>query len=201
MKKVIKLLILALLFVCNISCKKNLTKVDYEFYVQDKNNGLRKKTMVGAWEYNFQYKPYDYILLCENIVSFEREKRLKELEGTAWFNISFMNKQSRESALRQGLNSKDEYDSRLNYFLNDAINSVQLHYGHTDTLKPIAYAFENNYNLSPQETIVVGFKLPDGEKVPSKDMQIVYEDKIFKNGIIKVIIDKKDLRKIPNLAF
>lgn len=200
MKKAIEITIVIILLISNVSCRKTLAKGEYVQYVKDKNNGLNKMVKVGPWDYCFQYKPHDYVILLEELTSLEKEKRGKELEGTAWFNISFHNRESTVSALRYELTSKDAYDKRLDYFLNHAIDDVKLIYGTSDTLLPIAYAFENNYNLTPQETIVVGFRLPIGEKAPTKDMQIVYDDRVYKSGIIKAKIAKESIENIPNIA-
>jgi len=201
MKGLINAHILLLAATVFCSCKQKLKAVPYIQYVQDEQNGLKKTVTIGIWQYSFQYKPADYIMLMEHKPSnanFDFEKRRKNLNRTAWFNISFKLENGTVSPLRYNLTSKEEYDQRLNYFLNGAVHDISLLYNHTDTLHPIGYLFENNYNLTPQETMVVGFDLP-GEAGTVRDMQLSYSDRIFRNGIIKVSYKKEDLNKVPNL--
>ena len=76
---------------------------------------------------------------------------------------------------------------------------MRLIYG-TDTLSPMSYEFENHFNLTPQETMMVGFCLPKSESAPEKDMQFSYNDQELKNGIIKVMFSKNIMKSIPNLV-
>lgn len=204
MTKAIKVLVILLCAIFVFSCKRGLNSVAYIQYIQDKENGLKKTVSVGEWEYLVQYKPHDYIILLENrgnVKSFDIKKRKADLKGTAWFNISFRVSDGRVSPMRYNLASREEYDTRLNYFLSRAQSNIRLIYNKRDTLFPVGYLFENNYNLAPQETIVVGFELPEKGDQTVKDMLLCYHDEIFKNGIIKVAYRGDDVQRIPNLIY
>ena len=127
-------------------------------------------------------------------------KRMEELKGTAWFNISFKRADNGTSPMRYNISSIEEYNQRLNYLLNEAKNDLKLVYD-TTILTPVSYVFENNYNLTPQETIIVGFYLPHGEERPNKKMQLSYDDRVFKNGIIKATYSQHSLQNIPGLTY
>lgn len=183
-------------------CRGKLKAPEYTRYVLDSRNGLKKVLTVDNWDYTFQYKPYDYISLVESgeMSDFEIKKRSQNMRGTAWFNISFKRTDGAVSPLRYQLAAKEEYDKRYNYFLNEAHNDLVLVYNRKDTLHPMSYTFENNFNLTPQETMVVGFELPAGVPYAEKEMQLSYIDQVFKNGIIKVTYTKKELSCIPDLV-
>jgi len=202
MKKGIKLYfgVLALI-IC--SCRHTLDASAYVKYIQDSKNGLKKIMQTDGWEYAIQYKPYDYILLFESKGKMKKDevaKRKEEMKGTVWFNISFKRIDGSISPMRYNLTSLEEYNVRLNYFLNEAQKEIVLVYG-KDTLRPNAYLFENNYNLTPQETIVVGFTLPRNEERPRSDMLLSYNDPLFKNGIIKMNYTQQAISSIPNLIY
>lgn len=197
MKKVISYALLGLLMLG--SCRRSLNVNDYIKYVHEEKNGLRKVVQIDGWEYSLQYKPYDYIFCMESgNNNTGREKRIKSLKGTAWFNISFRRIDGSITPLKYNISSLDEYDARLDYFLNRATKNIKLIYG-ADTLPPMSYLFENNYNLAPQETMVVGFDLPGTPAQPEKDMQLCYYDPVLKNGIIKALYKEEDLKRIPKL--
>lgn len=199
--KASKLFIVVAVFLSATSCNRHsLNQPDYVRYVQDDRNHLKKVVKVQDMEFDIQYKPYDYIMLLEsrNNPAYDKAKRLKQLEGTAWFNITFRKTNTEMSALKEGAASLDEYDQRLNYFLNYAAKDIRLVYG-GDTLKPASYLFENNYNVGPEETMVVGFIFPGKDPKPVKDMQISYYDRLFHNGIIKASFSAETIKDIPNL--
>jgi len=203
MKKAIKYgLFLCVLYTSSCS-QKNLGTNAYLKYVQDIDNGLKKVIRTGEWEYTMQYKPYDYIICqeCRNACTEDiRKERMKTLLGTAWFNISFKRANADVSPLKYQVSSPEEYNNRLDYFLNHTAKDIQLIYG-GDTLRPSSYLFETNYNLTPQETIVVGFLLPGEKGQTDNDMQLTYTDRVFKNGIIKATYSSETLHKIPKLIY
>lgn len=200
MKGRIKLMLIAILCFAQHSCNKTLTPAEYIHYVESETNGLKRTIAIGQWNFIFQYRPHEYIILFEqgrNLNAKKVQERLRELRGTIWFNIRIQRTDHSVSPLRYNLTSRQEYQDRLKYFLNYASNDISLKYG-KEKLPLAAYHFETNYNLTPQETFVVGFRMRE-EKLPSSDMQISIHDKIFKNGIIKATVMKKDIVNIPKV--
>jgi hypothetical protein len=188
MKKVINtLLALCLLTACNRAAKDTVD------YAKDEDNGLRKEINVGNMHYSIQYKPAAYILEQEHADPETVARRAAQLKGMVWFNITFSVKGYGQSPLRYQASGLDEYASRQDYFLNNAAQDLRLQYG-TDTLQIASYWFENNQNLTPHETMVVGFQLPAGDSIPVQDLKLSYYDRIFHNGIIKARIRKEDLQ-------
>lgn len=203
MLKVISSGILILAVLSSYSCRRNMKAPEYWAYINNKENGLKKIVKIDGWEFCLQYRPYDYVMLMENkgkLQGYNLEKRRAELYGTATFNISIKRLDNVITPLRYGITSIEEYNARLNYYLNEASKDIRLIYG-VDTLAPASYVFENNYNLTPQETIVVGFYLPEGEQYPQKDMRLSFVDRVFKNGIINAGYSGSILKNIPTLAY
>jgi hypothetical protein len=203
MRKVISYIVLLSVLIASPSCKKNMKAAEYAGYVGRKENGLRKVMLIDGFEFCMQYRPYDYIMLMESrgdFKGYDMEKRKADLNGTAWFSIAIKRVDNSISPMRYGISSIDEYDKRLNYFLNEAKKDIWLTYNN-ERLQPSSYLFENNYNLTPQETIMVGFILPAGTVFPERDMQLSYNDQAFKSGIIKATYSQGDLNNIPNLVY
>ena len=203
MKKGIDVILFCLVIIGSSSCRKKLDPVGFVRYVSNPESGLKRDIQIDGWQYSMQYRPYDFIFLLENsdkgiaglknIDEFE-----KRMAGTVWFSISFKRIDHSITPLKYGITNNDEYNSRLNYFLNLASKDIQLAYGR-DTLPPCSYLFENNYNLTPQETMIVGFCLPTKNEIPDRDMQLAFNDRELRNGIIKASFHKRDLENIPSL--
>ncbi len=203
MHRVIKYIPYTLLLVSNISCRHSMKAVDYAAYVNNEKNGLKKTVEVDGWSFCTQYRPYEYVMLMENkgnSQGYDFSKRLSQLRGTAWFTLSIKRIDNSTSPMRYGISSIEDYNRRLNYYLNEAVNDIKLVYD-KDTLHPESYLFENNYNLSPEETMVVGFYLPRGDDHPGKEMRFSLVDRIFKSGIINAEYSSRVLEKIPALVY
>jgi len=180
------------------SCQRTLDKLSYVKYIQSDKSGLFKKVPDSDVEYLIQCKPIEYVLINEHLESKEElETRRKELSGTIWFNVKIKSLKSEQSPLYLRSKSQSEYDYLNDYFLNKAVSQIELIYNGTLTLKPIAYQFENNYNLTPDVTMVVGFKLPNADLNSVEKLQVIYYDKVFNNTIIKASISKQALKDIP----
>lgn len=201
MKAVIRYIIF--LFFISVSCnqKKELKAADWISFVEKESNGYRKSITTGELTYTFQYKPASYTALKElNATDGDTKVVLKNraeaLKGTVWFNVYIKNKKGNINPLKSNISGLDEYNSRLNYFLMNAGNDFTMRYG-GEEMDKIGYSFENNYGLSPADAMVIGFRIPDS--IPVKEVVLEYEDKLYKNGILKINISDKILKNIPNL--
>jgi len=169
-----------------LSCKGKPDRGNILEYAVSPESGMRKEVEIDRHVYKFQYKPAAYMLKSEGLSGQELAEREKQLDSMVWFNISLSIKDFPSSPLRYGIKGIEEYNERLDYYLNRAAGDISLVYG-KDTLRAYSYWFENNQNLSPEETIVVGFKLKDA-KVPVKDLHLAFYDRVFQNGIVKTVI-------------
>ncbi len=197
MIKVFKILITVFFSIVFSSCnKQTLDKEDYTKYVESMENGLKRKLDINGWEYTIQYKPLNFILVQENLEL--NSARANQLKGTIWFTVKFRYANSNVPALKINITSLQEYNQRLHYYLEDARKDIKLEYGNS-TLFPVSYLFETNYGLTPEETMVLGFVLPNESFEISEDLILKIHDRIFKNGIIKTTIDLDNIKKIPQL--
>lgn len=85
-------------------------------------------------------------------VSVEHQKGIELV-----MSIVVVNKYDATSPLRKVCSSLEDYNTRYEYLLNDARNDIAIEWaGHV--YHPVYYAFENNYNTMPFETINIGFR-------------------------------------------
>lgn len=201
MKKVINAIfytgLALLLLFADLSCRghrggpEGLTQ-----FVENPEHGLRKTVTVGPCAFTFQYKPAAYMLSLEHHRHRAAEKgRLRQLDSMAWFNVFVQISGYSQSPLKYAAKDMDEYRARLNYYLNDAGHDFSLVCGR-DTLPVAAYWFEDNQGLTPTATMIVGFRLRNARTV-KHDLKIAYYDRVFRCGIIRTIIQVKDINALP----
>lgn len=186
MKKVISACILLLIV---SSCARRQDDVKY---AEDPDHGLIKEVRVGNMMYTVQYKSPAFVAAKEHLDSAATRERELQLKGMIWFNISFQVKDFGQSPLRYKISGLEEYNERQNYYLNQAPGDIYLLYGR-DSLFVDSYWFENNQNLAPFETMVVGFRLPSSDSIPRQDLKLSFYDRVYKNGIIRTVIRKEDI--------
>lgn len=160
------------------------------------NLGISKTIQVNEIRYSVEYRPTEAIIETERLSDKEQEKRLEELSEVYWFNIKISVDGFDQSPLRYGINNLDEFNQRLDYYLNYAMADIWITC-QKDTLMPISYLFENNQNLISHETIIVGF---DKTKIQGNVLQLAFNDRVLKSGIIKATFNIKDLNKTAELT-
>lgn len=178
-------------FSCN-GGTKSFDQEGLKAYARSEKSGWVKSMGVGGVNYSVSYRHPALIAVMEEEPQETKQRRDSLLKTTYWFNIDISVEGYEQSPLRYQLSSLDEYNSRLDYYLNSAANDVWLLDG-SDTIRPSSYWFENNHNLVGKETIVVGF---DNAGTKSKHIQLAFNDRLFRSGIIKANFLKEDLDKI-----
>ena len=194
------LLVLLIVSSCHLS---TLSPVAYVSYVENTKNGLRKEKVVDSWKYKVQYKPQAYIYLQEKkggkINKKDCSTRIEQLGNWCFFNIYIQHDSIHTSApIRLVSHNISEYNSALSYYLSQNKNNFMLYAG-KDTLYPGIYNYENNYNLSPEDVMVVGFELKGNSAKNKEKLILVYNDELLKTGFIRFVFEKADLEKEPRI--
>jgi len=193
MNKVNKLLLMVVVLFQLLSCKKEMHPGEYVKFIKDPNNGSCKKQQTGDWDYTFQYMTPAYLNLLDQKDTGQDSTR----KGYVSISIEFHKRNAAQSPLRQDLSSYEEYQGRVSYYMEDAARDISILYG-GQPLSVANYHFETNYNLTPTETMLFNFKLPEDD-VPQKDIEISFYDRVFRNGIVKALFKGKDLKDINQI--
>ncbi|MFA6152611.1 MAG: hypothetical protein WC716_14905 [Chitinophagaceae bacterium] len=187
-----------------VSCKGpgSLSPAAYISYLENAENEYCKKTVIGSNEYTIQLAPAEY-MVCKEIEPSDSSgrviaNRLKELEGHVFFMIKIGS--TEKSRMQQG--GKRISDEQVNvndkvaYYDQYAAKDINLIAG-GKLLSPSTYLFENNYDLSPYNTIVVGFETGP---VPA-DLKITFNDRYTGIPAIRASFSKEQIIGLPKLSF
>lgn len=164
----------------------------------------RKKIVSGNFEYTFQLATPEYMVCKEfadslkNLPVLSFNKRLSELKGYVFFIINIEKAHSSNSTLNQEFISSSEKQELLAYYQQIASNDISL-ITNKDELKPSVWNFEDNYGLSPYNTIVAGFK-KDLVSISEPEMILVFNDRYTHTPKLKVSYTKDEIKNIPLLT-
>jgi hypothetical protein len=203
MRKVISHILLpvtVLFFSCNRH--QELAPVAYMQYMEATGNEYKKEIVAGATTYSIQLVPPEYMSLKELYApngQVNKEavlKRVEELNGYLFFLINITKREDEKNVVEKNLSRKAENDQMMSYY-SAAANDLTLTDGEI-SLKPATYQFEDNYGLSPYNTIVVAFRLM---KLNKNGLQLVFNDRFAGNPFIKAGFSKKMIEQLPSLNF
>ena len=174
----------------------------YVKWIEDSRHGLKMKKKIGDFIFEIQYKPVGYIALKEasaenNITGNNIEKKEKELSGMYYFTFQINSADEKTPMLKYKLKQHDEFYGRVNYFVSYAQEDFILLSG-KDTLNCVLYHFEENYNLTSFNRIVLAFDKNDGN-TEKNDLVLIFKDRVLNIGEVRFLFHKSKLNNIPEL--
>ena len=200
MRKVIDFMLFGIMLII-ASCNRQdqLAPVAYVSYVESDDNQLKKKVVIGDFEYTVQLATPAYIA-CKELID-ERgmiepkqlTARLEELKGYSFLLVR-MGHLRKDSTRRRDIVTSQDVNGQLTYYLEQASRDLTLKVG-SARLKPVTYNFENNYNLTPYNTIVAGFETGNEPET----LELEFNDRYRNNALIKAAFSKEDILSIPSL--
>ena len=179
---------------------------EYIGWVEDSTHGLIAKRMLGGMSYQTQYYPVDYCVLRQGDLHAMHAATLdqgrKDNGNTECFVFTIEDPDHSRELLKSGVESPEEYQERIEYCSFYIQNDLFLIDG-TDTLPCRMSHFERTYGISPKAKFTLLFDSVKGsgkqKKSSTQDKTLVYFDRMFANGIIKMRIKASDIERIPEL--
>jgi hypothetical protein len=178
--------------------RKKLYAEDYKRTIQA-NEDLKMEKHLGAMHYHCEYIPAEYNAikyLRPDIETSGLRDAVNASLGFLYFKVSVKSTDPENPVMDPTVLDAKEYNGRIQYFNAFAQNNFKVLYG-KDTLKCTQYVFENPYNLVTDVRLMLAFRIPDPQ--PARDVQLVYNDELFNNGLVKFYFDRTDILQIPEL--
>lgn len=189
-------LLFLLFFIILNGCKHDkLAPAQYLGWVDDPDNGLVKTEIVGKVKYTVAYRPWSY-LLARNLQSQDSFALKSAQVKNHCFIVKMEPVDGKTPVLTIDAMNKSEPFMRINYYLSEAPRDIKLLEG-TDTLYNQSYVYERFYNISPAQTLVVGFA--QNGKLGDQDLDFIMEDRALNTGKMTFHFDKTTLKNIPEL--
>lgn len=182
------------------SCSKGkLDGDDYANYIENKNNPLNKEKQIGDLSFQLQYCPLEYLLMKEFKTTHLSHKiidqRKKENDSLLYFRLRIKGKDQNGDVINYKISSNEDYYTRLDYLSYGFEENLALANG-KDTVFPAIFHFERTYGIAPYADFMMAFKT---NPVKDKDMDLLIDDNVFGNGLVKFSYSGKDIENIPTL--
>lgn len=179
---------------------------DYIRWVEDSAHGMISKRMIGRIVYRAQYCPVDYSVLREigldAITSDKLIQGRKENGKTTCMIFTIEDPDHAAELMKSGISSQEAYQERIQYCSFYIQNDLYLIDG-IDTLPCRVSHFERTYGIAPYAKFTLLFdkniQQSKTNQHSDSDKTLVYFDRMFQSGIVKMKIKAEDLAQVPEL--
>lgn len=185
------------IFVSSSSSAKVASPAEYISFIENEENGLRVTKEIERIRFTLQYKPLDLAVLSELKGKSKDEKLFrktrKEFEGMQYFNFRV------ESSTGPDLLKFDgtiDDGTKMNYLAFEMQKDLFLVDG-LDTLPCRIFHYERTYNIAPYSDFILAFE--ESAKNNKHDKTLIFEDRLFNTGTIKLKIRREDILNVPTL--
>lgn len=191
MKKVFRAVLLMAAVWGSCNSERELQPDSYLMYMEDVSNEYRRTISSGEISYTIQFATPEYIACKDNRSNVEGiQARVSELEENIFFIIHIAENPNKSSVESSQCNP----EQKAMYYQFEAMKDISL-VADEQAFIPTTYHYEDNYGLTPYNTIVVGFDRPTG----ANNLQLVFHDRFNDKPYIKSTYTEADIKKLPKL--
>jgi len=199
MKRGASILLSCVFLVTACSQEHTLSPRAYVSYLEDSENGYKKTVETITMKYTVQLVPAEMMAIKEatrnnGIVDLQTlQTRINELQGYTFFILKMARKDKSGSVDGTSMAGSAEAEQMVIYYEQDASKDLRLNINGKSE-NPEVYHFENNYGLSPENTIVAGFRTSGNH-----NMALTFNDRYANEPLIKCSFSRESLSQLPNL--
>lgn len=202
---------LGLLLLCSatlVSCGDSRTVGEYEAWLNDPEQGVRKSRSIDGLDITLKYIPpellaYNELRNGEPDAGISMDSLRRQYAGTLNFLMTIEPSEGVKDGsdvMTRGISSQQELTGRIltmNFDFGELI-SMQTPSG---TVKPLLAHFEGSYGLRKERQVVLAFASEiEGKPVLGTDtLDISFVDKVFDTGIHHFVFETSRLRAASEL--
>lgn len=215
------------LLFCVISCSKEigstadgniqnnsdaLTTVNYPKQLEPKayidwhkaEKNLMNKRVMGELSYEIKYLPPEYMTLKSlgpDATNTEIKQELTSYSDLLYFNLRIELEKEQTELLKYKVSGLSQYDQRVKYYSFNVQKDIWMVLDNKDSVVCSITHFERAFNVTNFSDIMIGFDKKSVTKLNSdwKKMVLVFNDKVFGNGIVKFEFDRNQITNTPSL--
>lgn len=180
--------------------RQQLSPKQYIAWAKKSQDDLVRMKEINGYRFTSKFQPSE-LLILRNMDELSSQASIDSMENfqngiiNIVMDIGAIDNQ--QSLLRANIRSEGEYYQRVYYYTKEVQNDVYLVEG-MDTLPCVFYHFEQTYNLTPVNSMIMEFERKD-PNADYKDVSLIYEDRMLNTGIIKFLYKSSFLNNLPQL--
>jgi len=174
---------------------RELTPIEYVQWVRDERNGLRISKQEGAYIYELQYQPVEYLVVLQERSEKIKASTLKE-EAEKRGDLQYFTFKMSTTKGKGILSDKDLFiENKDIYLLSGLQQDIMLAEG-KDTLECVMLHFEASNNLVPYDQCVLAFEKSEN---PASDITFLFRTRKYADGWVKIPVKRENINRIPKL--
>lgn len=169
---------------------------EYINWVESNKAIISNEKQIGELNFGLLLKPLDYVILNDlDTLSYDSYMLHKnKYDGMQYYVFTIGLKSEQGDLLKSGLASIPNYSQLVEYLAFHIEHDLKLIDGDTE-LECSMFHFERTYGLRPYVNFMLAFPRQPQSSYSTKTL--VYDDKIFNTGIVKLSITSDALECIP----
>jgi hypothetical protein len=178
---------------------KEILAQRYVEIFKDRKTPATKVQRIGELTYFLTYLPKEYMIsneLRKNQISQEEYKKLSEEYGDLTYYLMEIEADDRQELARHKLDGNSDYTERIKYLSFEMEQNIKVK-GENAEYPCVLFHYERTYNVSPKNTFLLGFEVPEEEK--ENKLQMIIDDQLFNAGFIKFTWKPEDIKNLPKL--
>lgn len=189
---------LSLGLLCLASC--NVSSRSPQQYIEaiDDNQDLHKQIEMGDIVYTLSVLPPEYIAAkyAFSQGKFDAGQYKEKIGGIHKYIYSTVSMRTgQENILKYNVAEYADFQRRLAYFSDYAMQDIKLITDQKDTLMPLDYIYENNLGVSNENKMIMVFEMP----VTAKQMSLIFNDRIFNNYNLRLNVSTAEIKALPSI--
>lgn len=121
---------------------------------------------------------------------------LENYKKNAGFLLRVNADKFQDELLKYQLGSVNEYYHRIEYYSFQVQNDIHLVLNEKDTVACSFHHFERNYGIGPEIRLMTNFPVTENELFAANKVQIIWNDRVFKNGPVKFLFNRSQFTQI-----
>lgn len=179
---------------------QQMSKDEFIEWCASENNPQKHSQQIGNKIFEVKFLPTKLLAMREvgKAASAEMIKTAEEhYSDLVYFNLRIKGDKMQGELLKQDLTSSVEYQDRVMYCSFRIQNDISLLTNEGDEIACAICQFERSFDVAPVTDFTIAF---DRKKIcNTKGLTIIFNDNLFRNGLVKFSFSKEELECTPTI--
>lgn len=172
----------------------------YPLWVEENSQPLMREQVIGDLTYRFTRIPAELLAVREagaDASVAEMQEALSHYSELMYFRLEIIAQNHNGELLKKDLTDPAEYNRRITYSSFEIQKDISMELSGAP-LPCAVCQFERSFDVAPLATYLLAFET-DEAAFNNNNVNIVFNDRLFNNGIVRFAWNKGELNAYPSL--